>query len=316
MVYASAYWKMKAREALKDHWLVGLLIALVVNLPALLVQGIASATGNDLMIRLQEALYGAVNAGSGAVDESRLMDGLQGILGSAGIWVMQGLSLLAWLLTPCLTLGMTAWILGRLRKQEDPGVGAVFSRMGLFWKGIGLRLYVTWRVFLYMLPGIVLSILSMLPLWLSDRSSRISVLSAANTAIGLQTVSLVAAGVLGAVAALKYTLSDMYLADHPEMGAVQAAKASRQATRGRTGSVFMLYASFILWYLLEMMAASVCQEMFGTIPSLMVQMLGSLAITVYLNTAVTAYYLGCQPRADGETEDPEQEIETGSEEEE
>ena len=64
-----------------------------------------------------------------------------------------------------------------------------------------------------------------------------------------------------------------------------------------------------------MMAASVCQEIFGTIPSLMVQMLGSLAITVYLNTAVTAYYLGCQPRADGETEDPEQEIETDPEEE-
>ena len=291
MIFISAYWKRQAREALRNHWLTALLIALIVNLPALLVQGIAAATGNDLLNNVTGMIYGALDAERGTLDAAALTAGLEEITGSTGIWVMQGLNVAAWLLTPCLTLGMVAWLEKLLRKEEAGDVTAVFSRMRLFLKGIGLRLYVALRVFLWMLPGVALNAAAFLPLWLSDRGSRISVLSAANTSMGLQTAAMVVTAALGIMAALKYALGDMVLADRPAMGPIQAAKESKRLTVGKKGTLFALYASFILWYLLEMLLTSLIADMFGSIPALMTEMLCSLAITVYLNASVTAFYL-------------------------
>ncbi|MBQ9251052.1 MAG: DUF975 family protein [Clostridia bacterium] len=292
VIYSSGYWKMLARRALKEHWLTALLIALVVNLPSLLVQGIAAMTGNDLLTQVQELLYGSLSE-SGLVNERALISGLQALEESTGIWVMQGLNIVAWLLTPCLTLGMVSWMLSRHRGQEDPGVTGVFSRMNLFFKGIGLRLYTAWRVFLFMLPGVLLSVAALLPLWLSDSSSRISVLSAANTSLGLQSAAMMATIALGIIAAMKYALGDMVLADHPDMGPIRAAKESKRLTQGKKGQLFFLYTSFLFWYLLEMMVSGVVLDMLGAVPALMVQMLISLAISVYLHMAVSAFYLGC-----------------------
>ena len=49
MYYPSGYFKAKARDALKGCWQTALLIALIVNLPGLLAQGISVFTGNDPM---------------------------------------------------------------------------------------------------------------------------------------------------------------------------------------------------------------------------------------------------------------------------
>ena len=318
MFIPSAFWRMKAREALKGHWLTALLIALVVNLPSLLVEGIASVTGNDLMQRMADLMYRsmAVSGSTASVDTAALARGLQELQESAGVWVFQGLNTLAWLLTPCLTLGMIHWMLQRLRKQEAGDVTAVFSRMGLFFKGIGLRLYVLWRVFVWMLPGIALNVLAFLPLWLSDRGSSLSVLSAANTAMGLQSAAMIATAVLGVIGWIRYTLGDMVLADDPGMGPVRAAKESKRLTEGKKGSVFSLYLSFLLWIMVRMMVGSMAAGMMGPIIGLMVDMLAGLAITVYLNTSVCAFYLGCRaaegkgmPVSDEEAEKTEEEME-------
>ena len=295
VIYSSGYWKLLARKALKQHWQTALLIALVVNLPSLLVQGMAAVTGNDLITRMQEAVYGSISAGGTAVDQQKLLAGIQAIRESTGIWVMQGLNIAAWLMTPCLTLGMVAWMLGRHRGEEDPGVMAVFRRLKLFWKGIGLRLYVAWRVFLFMLPGAAVSVLlALVPLWMQQgNASRIAALSAQNTSLGLQSAAMMATAALAVIAALKYALGDMVLADHPEMSPRQAAKESQRLTQGRKGQLFFLYTSFLIWYLLEMAVSGFFMDFLGSIPSLMVQMLASLAIHVYLSASVCAFYLGC-----------------------
>lgn len=292
MVYISpALFKRQAREALRGHWLTALLIALVVNLPSLLVQGIAAFTGNDLLTRIQQAAYSAILPGGAMVDPNALLSGLREIEQSSGIWIMQGLNVAAWLLTPCLTLGMLAWTQGRLRGEEDPGFTAVFSRMRLFFKGIGLRLYVALRVFLWMLPGVALMILSLLPLWLSDRTSSLSILSGANTSYGLMTASTVVMAVLAVIAALKYALADRLLAETPEMKITAAAKKSKEITQGKKGLLFSLYISFVLWHLLAVMASTLCMDLLGPVAGLMIQMLASLAITAYLETAVSAFGL-------------------------
>ena len=53
MYYPSAFFRLRARRALKGRWQTALLIALVVNLPTLLIQGISAFTGNDLRERLE-----------------------------------------------------------------------------------------------------------------------------------------------------------------------------------------------------------------------------------------------------------------------
>ena len=49
----SGLFRIKARAALKGHWQTALLIALIVNLPILLMQAISAYTGNDAITRLQ-----------------------------------------------------------------------------------------------------------------------------------------------------------------------------------------------------------------------------------------------------------------------
>ena len=307
-MFLSAMWKHQARESLRNHWLTGLLIALIVNLPSLLVQGIAAFTGNDLMTRAADVVYGAISAGGSTLDPEAVIAGFTELQNSAGIWVMQGLNLAAWLMTPCLTFGMLNWMLMLLRKQPAGEVSTVFSRLGLFLKGIGLRLYVALRIFLWMLPGIALNIASLIPLWLSDSSSKISVLSAVNTSVGLQTAALAVTLGLGILAALKYALADLILADHPEKGPVQAAGESRETMKGKRGALFSLYASFLLWYLLEIMATNAVISFFGSIPGLMTEMLASLALTVYLRASVTSFYLSCRPAEPEEPDAEEEEI--------
>ncbi len=298
----SAIWKAKIRAALKGHWLTALLIALVYNLPSLLVRGIAVYTGNDLMTRLTELLYGAVSASGTVVEAEKLTSGMDALLADRGIWIMQGLNLVAMLLTPCLALGLYAWLQGRLRNQEDPGVTAVFSRIRCFFRAIGLQLYIIWRIFLWMLPGLGLSVASMLPLWLSDSSSRISVLSAANTTVGLQSAAMVVTAVLGVMAALKYRLGDLIMAEQPEIGPIRAAKESKRLMKGKRGMLCLLYLSFVFWLLLESLVTSFADSAFGAIPALMIQLLASLAITMYLNGTVTAFYLDLRAADQGQQE--------------
>jgi len=292
MVYSPALWKAQARQALKDHWLTGLLIALIVNLPSLLVQGFAAFTGNDLLSRMNDALVSSVSTANGTVDITALNSAVTEIENAQGIWISQALNIAVALVTPCLTLGLINWTLLRLRGGEGE-VSAVFSRVKLFFKAILLRLYVGLRIFLFCLPGALLMVLAFLPVFLADSSSDIAMIQALNTASGLCVAAVIVTVILGIIAALRYALSDMVMADHPSMGPVQSAKKSKTLTQGRKGALFALYVSFFFWFFLRMLVSSLALELLGSIPALMVEMLCALALSVYLYTSVSAFYLTC-----------------------
>ncbi len=312
MIYSSFYWKQKAREALRGNWQVALLICLVVNLPSLLTQGIASVTGYDLMARLQQVIYASATQ-TGGMDMAVFQTQMDGLMQTVGIWVMQGIYLLVWLMTPCLAMGMYAWMLKRLRGQEGAFTD-VFSRICLFLKAMGLRLYVTFRVFLFMLPGLVFSILSMIPIWTADTSSRIAVLSSINMAMTLATVSSVVTAVLCVIGFLHYALADIVMADRPDTGIRAAAKKSREMLHRRKGQLFGLFLSFILWYFLEILLSNLILGMFGTIAGLMTEMLCSLALNIYLYTSVCAFYRTILQEEKGEQPMEADEAETGEDE--
>ena len=164
MFYPSGLFRLKARSVLKGHWQTALLIALIVNLPTLLMQGFSAFTGNDLASRLQSVLISSSR--DGLIPQQLLLKEIDSIMGSTAFWTMRGLELLAWLITPCLTLGMYRWLMNRVRGLEDP-VSTVLCRMNQFFRAIALQLLVILKILLWMLPGIALSVYLLLPVYQS-----------------------------------------------------------------------------------------------------------------------------------------------------
>ena len=95
MYYPSAYYRAKARAALKGHWQTALLIALIVNLPTLMMQSISVFTGNDVLNRLQTVMVSASR--DGVLSQQTLLDEIRALTESTLFWSIRGLELLAWL---------------------------------------------------------------------------------------------------------------------------------------------------------------------------------------------------------------------------
>ena len=285
MLYSAAF-KAKARAVLQQHWQTALLIALIVNLPTLLVQGISVFTNNDLTLRL-EALV--IEASRSADAMNALPEAAVALLSESGILAMTGLGILAWLVTPALSLGMNHWTLDRIRGAEEP-VSTVFSRLNIFLKGVGLRLLITLKILLWMLPGIAVMGLAMVLLIRADVSSREAVLSAANTSIMLVWFGMLLMMVLGVMGFLRYAVADFILADEPQERVFSCARRSREMMDGSRGPFLSLLVSFFLWYILVMLASSFAAGIAGDVFGLMVQMLGSLFLSVYMLTSQGVFY--------------------------
>ena len=145
MFIPSGYYRRKALAALKGHWQPALLVALIVNLPTMLMQGFSMFTGNDLMDRLGAFIVSASR--DGILTQQTLLQEINTIVASTAFWLIRGLEILAMLVTPCLSLGMYKWLMDLLHGQEQP-LNSVFSRMKYFFKALGLELLVILKVLL------------------------------------------------------------------------------------------------------------------------------------------------------------------------
>lgn len=283
MPFASAIFRARARQVLRGHWQTALLIALAVNLPSLLVQAVSAFTGNDPVQRLE--VLAVTASRDGLMTQQYLTESVQAMLSETGIQASLGFTVLAWLITPCLALGMTRWILARLREQESP-FSAVFSRLRISHKAIGLRLLIALKVLLWMLPGAALMIGGAL---LLSRSAVTDAASALNAVTMLSWVGMIAMAVPGVMAAFRYALADILLADQPEKRITACVRESKQLMRNRKGMLFSLELSFIFWYLGEMVVSSFLAGLGSGILSLMFQMLAGLFLSVYMETSVCAF---------------------------
>ena len=299
MFYPSGYFRRKALDALKGHWQTALLVALIVNLPTLLMQGFSAYTGNDLLGRMQTLIITASR--DGVLSEQLILDEIRTFLNSTGFWTVRGLELLAWLITPCLSLGMYKWLLDRLQGLDDP-VSTVFCRMNRFFRAIGLQLLIILKVLLWMLPGIALFIYLLLPIY---RSANPQVqLEALQRSYNMTLPVTLLMVVPGAMAALRHALADYILADQPESRILFCVRRSKELMKDQKKNLFFLLVSFLLWYLLELLVSS----LFAGVLSLAVQMLAGLAISVYMSASITAFYLRLKT-ADEKHENPNAEPE-------
>ena len=289
MFYPSGIFRMKARAVLKDHWQTALLIALIVNLPTLLMQGFSAFTGNDLIPRLNSVLVSASR--DGLLPQEQLLKEIDVILGSTSFWTMRGLELLAWLITPCLTLGMYRWLLNRVRGLEDP-VSTVLCRMNQFFRAIGLQLLIILKVLLWMLPGIAVSVYLLLPVY---QSGDVTVqLAALQRSYNMTLPVLLLIAVPGVMAALRYALSEYIMAEKPESRIRFCVSRSKELMKDQKKNLFFLLTSFLLWYLLELVIAS----FLSGVLSLVFQMLASLVLSVYITCSLCVFYLRLEHAAE------------------
>ena len=287
MYYPSGFFRAKARDALKGHWQTALLIALIVNLPSLLAQGISVFTGNDPMDRLQAIMITASR--DGMLTQSLLISEMSAYLNSPGFWMTVGLNLAAFLITPCLGLGMYKWLMDLLRKAPVTDVvQGAFCRVRLFFKAIGLQLLIILKVLLWMLPGIALLIGLMIPLYQADTPEAVNSVMRTVNALTLPVILVMA--VPGAIAALRYAMAEFILADEPETKITECVRRSKEQMRDLKRMLFTLLLSFLLWYLLQLLIASFLSGM-SSIIALLFQMLSGLALNVYMSGSEAAFYL-------------------------
>ena len=285
-MFFSAAFKAKARAALKQHWQTALLIALIVNLPSLLVQGVAAFTNNDPLTRVQ---YLLIRAYSSQEAMNALQDNILKLFSETGILVMTGLTVLVWLFTPVLAMGMNHWMLDRIRGQEEP-VTTVFSRLRILPKSIGLRLFLVWKIFLWTLPGLAVSLLSLIPTLNARGKTGTELATAAAWSMNLMYFGMMVMLVLGVMGYLYYAQADFILADEPGERVLSCARRSREMMKGRRMALMTLLLSFALLFLLISFVSAALEGMTGTVVALVIQMLGSLFLSVYMLATEAVFY--------------------------
>ena len=297
MFIPSGYYRRKALAALKGHWQPALLVALIVNLPTMLMQGFSIFTGNDPFDRLSAFIVSSSR--DGVISQQALLQEINTLISSTTFWVIRGLELLAMLVTPCLALGMYKWLMDLLHGQEQP-VNTVFCRMRLFLKAIGLQLLIILKIILWALPGLAVMIVVMLPVLRAGSSQ-----AQAEALAAVQGLSLLPALLMivpGVIAALRYALSEYIMAEKPESKIRFCVSHSKELMKDQKKNLFFLMTSFLLWYLLELLIASLLTG----ILSLVFQMFAGLMLSVYIACSVSVFYMRLEHAAEtGESPDAE-----------
>lgn len=79
----------------------------------------------------------------------------------------------------------------------------------------------------------------------------------------------------GIVAAYRYAMAPYLMAEHPDLSATEAVEQSKRMMAGTKWRLFCLHFSFIGWWLLSALTGGI----------------GSIFLTPYVSSAVTAFYL-------------------------
>lgn len=133
---------------------------------------------------------------------------------------------------------------------REPGFAGLFARMGVFFKALALYLLIYVKTFLW-------SLLLVVP---------------------------------GIMAAMRYSLAPLYLAEDPSLGVLEALRKSKQAMQHQKLSMFMLQLSFVVWLFAAMLVEMLLAGMSPVIALVASQFI-QLAMATYLNASVAGFYL-------------------------
>ncbi len=285
-VVPSPIFRLRARTAMKPVMSILLVVALIAALPSLLQSLTVAVTEADPNLLAESFLNRLLQLTEQTdLSQAELLTGMRDLARSyeqenTAFWqekgpVYIGTSLLTGLLSPVLMLGMVNALLHAVRKQDfTPAIA--LSRMGCILKVIGLMLLMVLRIFLWMLPGMAVTIAS-------------AFLPEDFMALGLVAGSVLMI-VLGVRVAFRYVLAEIFLADTPEMRIRDCLRRSHEVMKGRRMEFFFLSISFIGWELLLSLVTSMLLAMLGNVLGMTLGMFASLLLTVYTNCAMVCFY--------------------------
>ena len=119
--------------------------------------------------------------------------------------------------------------------------------------------------------------------------------------VGLWSLLLVIPGI---IAGYRYSMADYLLINHPEMGAVEALRRSKELMRGNKMAAFSLDWSFLGWVLLEAVVSGIVVAL-GIMLEIDVIPIGLIAldllataiaspVSAYMTTAKTAFFISIE----------------------
>lgn len=276
--------RMRARKALRNNWQIALLVGFIAMLPSIISQVVTVLTGGSLTNRLLTLLESS--SPQQLMDPDFFTAFYSQLLASSGFIASCVVAVAAWLVAPVLSLGLTAYLLGLFR--GTPGqVSAVFSRVGVWYKAIGLNLLVAIKAALWAVPG--------LALMYGGAYLIAAVADNWNTALSLLSVLLyagyAAALIPMVMAMLRYAMATYALADAPETTVRGCVARSKQLMKNRKGQLFTLQLSFLGWMLLLALVNSMLSMLLGYVVGSTIYMFLNLALQIYMSAAICAFYL-------------------------
>lgn len=282
--------RLKARQALTGHWQTALVVMLVASLPSWLAQIASLIQGGGLQQQLLLVLqYGNPEL---LADPQYLLRLVEEQLGSARL-LSNVLSVLAFLVTPMFTLGMMHFFMELLRGQKDQPWTAVFSRAKTGLKGLGVEMLTLVKMLLWAVPGLccmgVITYLAMSMEYVSRQGL--------SWMVTLTIVSYAATIIPAIMAYFRYALGMYFLADHPDWGCRACVKASIASMSHQKLNLFLMQLSFLGWSLLITVVSNMAL-MLGTVLYQVVYLGLNLALSVYMNCSLCAFYLAWGTGAD------------------
>lgn len=284
--------KQRAWAAIKPWLQLLVVIGLLAVLPGTLYDSAELVLADDMTSALEGPVYDLAEFSSREVPEDlsqeeaetllaefdTLMDNLTTALENFFLrgkgWILLALGGASLLLTPMLMMPLYGALLDAYRKKELTA-GGCLRRLRLAPRALLLTLWIALRVWVWMLPGMALMLLSVL------------VPALYTTLVGAGTVLSL---VLGIRAGLHYILAPVVLADLPDTSINGCVRRSWQVMRTRKMQYFSLQVSFAIWHLLLYFVAGLAVNPVMTAISLTVMMMGNLLLTIYINGSVVVFW--------------------------
>ena len=162
------------------------------------------------------------------------------------------MELLITLYTWVMQFGYTAYALG-LARRTGPSYRTLLEGFAHLGKALLVSFLISlfaglWSL-LFILPGMVVYV--------------IGVAAELGGVVLLGGLLLICGSVLTVAVTYRYRLAVYFLLDHPDMGALAAISASKQAMRGHKGELFVMDLSFLGWTLLSVFTLGILSLWLG-----------------------------------------------------
>jgi len=212
-MFSSKEFRTIARDKLRGKWGRSVLVSFLAALLGAASFGGSSggssaqteqvAEGVQSGMSLMESFAASISQSTGLNITAPM---LTGIFVGAGV-----LSFVLFLVGSAVSLGHNKYYIDLVLHNRADSVGVLFDRFGIFFKAVGLQLFMGFFVLLW-------SLLFIIP---------------------------------GIVAGFRYSMAPYIMAEHPEVGIREAVNMSKQMMAGHKGRLFGLHFSFIGWALLS-----------------------------------------------------------------